>query len=110
MNGEYVDFSTFATQEWVYGPQQVTRYNAMAAMGIDGSAAPGFTSGDAIAAMEALAEQLPPGFRLEWTGMSLEEKEAGAGADLFPSVAQLSCSERCRGRFRGPAGHRRRRR
>ncbi len=86
-NGEYVDFSTFATQEWVYGPQQVTRYNAMAAMGIDGSAAPGFTSGDAIAAMEALAEQLPPGFRLEWTGMSLEEKEAGAGAMALYGLA-----------------------
>ena len=87
VNGEFVDFSTFASYDWVYGPQQVTRYNALAAMGIDGSAAPGFTSGDAIAAMEDLAAQLPPGFRLEWTGMSLEEKEAGAGAMALYGLA-----------------------
>ncbi len=87
VNGDFVDFSTFATQEWVYGPQQVTRYNAMPSMGIDGTAAPGFTSGDAIAAMEALATKLPPGFSLQWTGMSLEEKEAGAGAMALYGLA-----------------------
>ncbi|OYU41336.1 MAG: hydrophobe/amphiphile efflux-1 family RND transporter [Pseudorhodobacter sp. PARRP1] len=87
VNGDFVDFSTFATQEWVYGPQQVTRYNAMPSMGIDGTAAPGFTSGDAITAMEALAAKLPPGFTLQWTGMSLEEKEAGAGAMALYGLA-----------------------
>ncbi|MEO5614618.1 MAG: efflux RND transporter permease subunit, partial [Cypionkella sp.] len=87
VNGDFVDFSTFATQEWVYGPQQVTRYNAMPSMGIDGTAAPGFTSGDAITAMEALAAKLPPGFSLQWTGMSLEEKEAGAGAMALYGLA-----------------------
>ncbi|HBX91588.1 MAG TPA: hydrophobe/amphiphile efflux-1 family RND transporter [Hyphomonas sp.] len=79
-NGEFVDFSTFATQEWIYGPQQVSRYNALPAMKVDGLAADGYSSGDAILAMEELASQLPQGFRLQWTGMSLEEKEAGAGA------------------------------
>lgn len=87
VNGDFVDFSTFATQEWVYGPQQVTRYNALESMAIDGSAAPGYTSGDAIAAMEALAAKLPPGFNLQWTGMSLEEKEAGAGAMALYGLA-----------------------
>ncbi len=87
VNGDFVDFSTFATQEWVYGPQQVTRYNAMPSMGIDGTAAPGYTSGAAIAAMEELATQLPPGFTLQWTGMSLEEKEAGAGAMALYGLA-----------------------
>ncbi|MBS0563892.1 MAG: efflux RND transporter permease subunit [Proteobacteria bacterium] len=86
-NGEFVDFSTFATQEWVFGPQQVTRYNALPAMGIDGSAAAGHTSGEAIAQMEAMAAKLPPGFSLQWTGMSLEEKEAGAGAMSLYALA-----------------------
>ena len=87
VNGDFVDFSTFATQEWVYGPQQVSRYNALPSMGIDGTAAPGYTSGAAIATMEELATKLPPGFSLQWTGMSLEEKEAGAGAMALYGLA-----------------------
>jgi len=79
-NGEFVDFSTIATQKWIYGPQQVTRYDALPAMEIEGSPAPGFSSGEALAEIEALASRLPPGFSLQWTGMSLEEKDAGAGA------------------------------
>lgn len=86
-NGAFVDFSTFATQEWVFGPQQVSRYNALPAMKIEGSASEGYTSGDAIAAMEELSKQLPPGFSLQWTGMSLEEKESGAGAMLLYALA-----------------------
>ncbi|WP_346911869.1 efflux RND transporter permease subunit [uncultured Roseibium sp.] len=86
-NGDFVDFSTFSTQEWVYGPQQVNRYDALPSMNIEGSAADGYTSGDAIAVMEELARQLPPGFKLAWTGMSLEEKEAGAGAMLLYGLA-----------------------
>jgi len=86
-NGNFVDFSTFATQEWVFGPQQVNRYDALPSMIIEGSAAAGYTSGDAIAVMEELAQQLPAGFRLAWTGLSLEEKEAGAGAMLLYGLA-----------------------
>lgn len=86
-NGEFVDFSTFATQDWVYGPQQVSRYNAVPSMAIDGSAAPGFSTGEALAEMERLAAELPPGFTLEWTGLSLEEKEAGAGAMTLYALA-----------------------
>ena len=41
-NGDFVDFSTFATQDWVYGPQQVKRYDALPAMAIDGQPAPGY--------------------------------------------------------------------
>lgn len=79
-NGEFVDFSTIATQKWVYGPQQVSRYDALPAMEIEGSPAAGFSSGEALAEVEALASRLPPGFSLQWTGLSLEEKDAGAGA------------------------------
>ncbi|KGJ05618.1 multidrug efflux pump [Paracoccus halophilus] len=86
-SGDPVDFSTFATQEWVFGPQQVSRYNALAAMEIEGSPAEGYSSGEALQAMERLAGQLPPGYSLEWTGMSLEEKEAGAGAMTLYALA-----------------------
>jgi len=79
-NDDFVDFSTFAAQEWAFGPQQVTRYDALPAMKIEGSPAEGYSSGEALAAMEELATRLPPGFQLQWSGMSLEEKEAGAGA------------------------------
>jgi multidrug efflux pump subunit AcrB len=56
-------------------------------MKIEGSAADGNSSGDALVAMEELAAQLPPGFQLQWTGMSLEEKEAGAGAMILYALA-----------------------
>lgn len=79
-SGDFVDFSTIASQKWVFGAQQVNRYDALPAMEIQGSPAPGFSSGDALVEMEALAAKLPPGFSLQWTGLSLEEKEAGAGA------------------------------
>src|SRR3546814_8078367 len=55
-NGQFVDFSTFATQNWIFGPQQVSRYNALPAMKLEGSPASGFSSGDAIAEMERLAD------------------------------------------------------
>ncbi|MBV0892354.1 efflux RND transporter permease subunit [Paracoccus sp. Z118] len=86
-NGEYVDFSTFARQEWVFGAQQVNRYNALPAMSIEGMPADGYSTGEALAEMEALAQQLPAGFSLQWTGLSLEEKEAGAGAMVLYALA-----------------------
>ena len=70
-----------------YVLRQVTRYDAMPAMKIEGLAAGGYSSGDALAAMEELAARLPPGFQLQWTGMSLEEKEAGAGAMVLYALA-----------------------
>ncbi|WP_442772876.1 efflux RND transporter permease subunit [Paenirhodobacter enshiensis] len=79
-DGQFVALSTFAEGEWTYGPQQVVRYDALPSMEIQGSPAPGVSSGQAMAEMERLAAQLPPGFQLKWTGMSLEEKEAGNGA------------------------------
>ncbi|KQB15909.1 efflux RND transporter permease subunit [Rhodobacter capsulatus] len=79
-NGDFVSLSTFATEKWVYGPQQIVRYDALPAMEIQGSPVPGLSSGAAMTEMETLARQLPPGFALQWSGLSLEEKEAGSGA------------------------------
>ena len=58
-------------------PQVISHYNLFRSAEIDGSAAPGFSSGQAIAAMEELARKLPRGFSYSWTGLSLEELQAG---------------------------------
>lgn len=87
VNGDFVALSTFATEEWVYGPQQVVRYDALPAMEIQGSPRPGVSSGEALAEMEGLVAQLPPGFSLQWSGLSLEEKEAGNGAMMLYALS-----------------------
>ncbi|SOC08009.1 efflux RND transporter permease subunit [Rhodobacter maris] len=86
-NGDFVSLSTFATENWVFGPQQITRYDALPAMQIQGSPKPGISSGEAMREMERLAAQLPPGFALQWTGLSLEEKEAGNGAMVLYALS-----------------------
>ena len=75
--GGLVPFSNFAEGRWSYGPQGLDRYNGVPAMQIQGSPAPGVSSGQAMAAIEELAGQLPAGFDVAWTGLSLEEQQAG---------------------------------
>src|SRR5690606_38730956 len=75
--GEMVPFSAFATGEWVYGPPKLARYNGVLAMEIQGEAAPGYSTGDAMAEMERLAQQLPAGIGIDWTGLSFEERLSG---------------------------------
>ncbi|WP_127754853.1 efflux RND transporter permease subunit [Devosia sp. 1566] len=77
-NGGMVPLSTFAKADWRLGPAQIVGYNGYPAVRIAGSAAPGFTSGDAIAEMERLAAQLPAGFGFEWTGQTLQEIQSGS--------------------------------
>ena len=76
-SGELVPFSAFATAKWSAAPASLSRYNGYPAMTLSGTAAPGKSSGSALAEMEQLAEQLPPGIGYEWTGLSYEEKQAG---------------------------------
>ncbi|MDF3855569.1 efflux RND transporter permease subunit [Paracoccus sp. P2] len=76
-SGGLVPFSNFAEGRWSYGPQGLDRYNGVPAMQIQGSPAPGVSSGQAMAAIEELAGQLPAGFDVAWTGLSLEEQQAG---------------------------------
>jgi hydrophobic/amphiphilic exporter-1 (mainly G- bacteria), HAE1 family len=76
--GEMVPFSTFTRLERVYGPEQLTRYNMFTSAMINGEPAPGFSSGDAIQAVEDVARQkLPKGFTYEWSGMTREEILSG---------------------------------
>jgi HAE1 family hydrophobic/amphiphilic exporter-1 len=75
---EMVPLSTFVTIERVYGPEQITRYNMSYSTMINGEAKEGFSSGDAIKAVERVAEkELPRGFRYEWSGITREEILAG---------------------------------
>lgn len=76
--GEMVPYSTFIRMERVYGPEQLTRYNMYTSAMINGEAAPGFSSGDAIAAVEKIAaEKLPKGYSIEWSGMTREQILSG---------------------------------
>ncbi|MBI5335065.1 MAG: efflux RND transporter permease subunit [Burkholderiales bacterium] len=88
--GVAVPLSTFATTSWVTGPIQTIRYNGYPAMRIAGDAAPGYSSGDAMAEMERLAAQLPPGFSFQWTGQSREEKIAGSTAVILMAFSLLA--------------------
>ena len=87
--GALVPFSTFATVEWSKGPTQIVGFNYYPSVRISGEAWPGYTSGDAIAEMEKLADRLPRGFGYEWTGQSLQEKLAGSMAPLLLALSAL---------------------
>jgi HAE1 family hydrophobic/amphiphilic exporter-1 len=77
-NGELVPYSTFIRIERIFGPEQLTRYNMYTSAMINGDAAPGYSSGQAIAAVDKLAEEtLPKGFTHEWSGMTREEILSG---------------------------------
>jgi HAE1 family hydrophobic/amphiphilic exporter-1 len=76
--GEMVPYSTFIRLEKVYGPEQLTRYNMYLSAMINGDAAKGFSSGDAIRTVEKTAKEiLPRGYSIEWSGMAREEVLAG---------------------------------
>jgi len=88
--GQQVPVSAFATTRWVTGPVQTVRYNGYPAMKISGDAAKGASTGDAMAEMERLASQLPPGFGFEWTGQSREEKLSGSQAMVLLAFSMLA--------------------
>ena len=81
--GELVPFSAFASAQWSAAPASLARYNGYPAMTLSGMAAPGKSSGAALAEMEQFASQLPQGIGYEWTGISYEEKQAGGQIGLL---------------------------
>jgi len=70
-------------------PQVISHYNLFRSAEIDGSAAPGFSSGQAIAAMDELAKKMPQGFSYSWTGLSLEELQAGGTSLILFGLGTL---------------------
>ncbi|WP_079228736.1 efflux RND transporter permease subunit [Pseudomonas putida] len=78
--GQMVPFSSFASGQWVYGSPKLERYNGIPSVELLGQPAPGYSTGDAMAAIERVASQLPNGFGVSWTGLSYEERAAGSQA------------------------------
>lgn len=77
--GEMVPFSAFIAMHPIFGPEQITRYNMFPAAMITGEAAEGFSSSQAIEAIAQTAEEvLPPGYGMEWSGMTREEVLSGS--------------------------------
>ncbi|NBC38123.1 multidrug efflux RND transporter permease subunit [Novosphingobium sp. FSY-8] len=88
--GAMVPLSEVVTAQWQQTPLQLVRYNGYPAMRLSGMAAPGVSSGEAMAEMEALAKQLPPGFAIEWTGLSYQEQQSGAQAPMLLALSMLA--------------------
>jgi multidrug efflux pump len=84
-----VPFSAFASTGWRQGSPRLERYNGLPAMQIMGNAAPGVSTGEAMKEMERMAAQLPEGIGFEWTGLSYEERQAGAQAPALYAISLL---------------------
>ncbi|MFZ3282374.1 efflux RND transporter permease subunit EmhB [Pseudomonas sp.] len=87
--GTMVPFSAFAKGEWIYGSPKLARYNGVEAMEILGSPAPGYSTGDAMAEVEAIAKKLPAGVGISWTGLSYEERLSGSQAPALYALSLL---------------------
>ena len=85
--GDMVPLSALVSIKPRQGPEYIERYNIYRAATINGSAAPGFSSGQAAQAMERLAEELPPGYGYEWTGTTYQEKLSGGEAGAIFAMA-----------------------
>ncbi len=86
-SGDLVPFSNFTTERWIMGPQGLNRYNGIPSMQIQGSPAPGVSTGEAMAEIEQLASQLGGNYNIAWTGLSLEERESGSQAPLLYALS-----------------------
>lgn len=87
--GGTVALAELVTPKWEMSPLQLVRYNGYPSVRIAGAAAPGYSSGQAMAEMERLVGQLPRGYTLEWTGQSLQEKEAGSQIVALMALSML---------------------
>lgn len=87
--GNMVPFANFASADWSMASPRLERYNGLPAVEIQGQAAPGMSSGDAMNAMEQIAAGLPDGMGIEWTGLSYEERQSGSQAIALYALSLL---------------------
>ena len=87
--GTMVPFSAFASTDWSFGSPRLERYNGVPAMEIVGEAAPGKSTGEAMAAIEQIVKTLPDGIGIEWTGLSFQERQAGSQAPALYAISLL---------------------
>lgn len=81
--GGMVPFSAFASGHWTTGSPQLERYNAFPSINIQGEAAPGYSSGEAMQVMEEMVAKLPQGIGFDWTGLSYQERMASSQAPIL---------------------------
>ncbi|MGV1758709.1 efflux RND transporter permease subunit [Rhizobium sp. A22-96] len=87
--GDMVPFSAFSSGDWTYGSPRLERYNGSSAVEIQGAAAPGVSSGDAMNEIDKIMATLPPGFSHEWTSLSAQEKLSGNQATQLYAISIL---------------------
>ncbi|MCP5381630.1 MAG: efflux RND transporter permease subunit [Kordiimonadaceae bacterium] len=87
--GEMIPFSNFSTTNWEYGSPKLERFNGIASINIQGSPAPGVSSGVAMDEIEKIVDTLPEGIGIEWSGLSFEEKLSGAQAPALYAISVL---------------------
>jgi multidrug efflux pump len=87
--GEMVPFSSFSTARWTYGSPKLERFNGVSSVNIQGATAPGVSTGTAMQEIEKMVAQLPPGFGIEWSGLSYEERLAGSQAPMLYAMSIL---------------------
>ena len=81
--GKMVPLSSFATGRWATGSPKLERFNGFPSINIWGEPAPGYSSGEAMVAIEEIIAKLPPGIGYDWTGLSYQERQGGSQAPLL---------------------------
>lgn len=89
-SGEMVSFASFATGTWTFGSPKLERYNGAPAIEILGQPAPGYSSGDAMKAIEEIAAKLPDSVSIAWTGLSYEERLSGSQASSLYALSIIA--------------------
>tara|TARA_R110001592_G_scaffold246909_1_gene508918 strand:+ start:568 stop:3756 length:3189 start_codon:yes stop_codon:yes gene_type:complete len=87
--GEMVPFSAFTTAKWDFASPRLERYNGQSSVNIQGSPAPGYSSGDAMNAIEEMISKLPAGIGFEWTGVSEQERSTSGQAPILYAISLL---------------------
>ena len=85
--GSMVSLSSFITTQWDFGPPQLVRFNEEPAVEINGDAAPGVSSGTAMAEIQKLVAKLPAGYSIDWAGESYQEQAAGAQLPMLYALS-----------------------
>ncbi len=88
-SGQMVPFSAFGSGKWIYGSPRYERFNGVSAVEIMGSPANGLSSGDAVNAVNQIAEKLPKGFHIQWHGLSYEEQLSGSQTPALYTLSVL---------------------
>jgi multidrug efflux pump len=89
VRGEMVPFAAFASWRWEFGSPRLERFDGAPALEIAGDAAPGVSSGTAMAEVERIVAALPRGVGVAWTGQSYQERRAGAQTPLLYTLSLL---------------------